>query len=114
MPKIPKKHTQAIQEYLEGAHGTYIGGISWTTQWQDLHGEGRSSSKVTFHIKVKKTSTTPPVYHAVIAAGKRSNTFIEGTEMEFAEEPDLRHILNQYKRTFGVEVTTPTDDGVEA
>ena len=34
--------------------------------------------------------------------------------MEFAEEPDLRHILNQYKRAFGVEVTTPTDDGVEA
>ncbi|KAK1750431.1 hypothetical protein QBC47DRAFT_407085 [Echria macrotheca] len=105
-----KQVMEALRDYLAGAHGTYISGISWTTQWRDLHGEGRTSSSMVFHIKVKKTSAKPPTYHTVIASGQRSEVFVDGTEMVFAEEPDLRHILNQYKRSFGVDVTTPTDD----
>lgn len=108
---LSKRQRKALEDYLEGAHATHVGSVAWTTAWTSLHGEGRSSSSITFHINIMKTSGEPPVYRAVIASGRRANNVVDGTLIEFGTEPDLRHVLNQYKRMYGVEVSTPTDDG---
>jgi hypothetical protein len=107
--KLSKKQRKALVDYLEDAHASQIHGTQWTTKWSSLHGEGRSSSSITFHINIMKTSGKAPVYRAAIASGSKANNVVDGTLLEFDEEPDLGHILNQYKRMYGVEVSTPTD-----
>ena len=117
--ELSKKQRQALVRYLEGAHASKISGIEWTNRWSSLHGEGRSSSSITFHINIMKTSGTVPAYMAAIYAGSKAQKQIEGTLLQFKEEPNLGLILNVYKRKYEVEVSTPTssgndDDGAEA
>lgn len=110
--KLSKKQIKALKDYLEGAaHASLIHISGWTTTWSSLHGEGRSSSSITFRINIQKTSGKPPVYRAVIVCDSKAGNIIDGTLLEFQGEPDPAHILNQYKRMHGVEVSTPTDDG---
>jgi len=109
--KVPSRYRGDIQLYLERAKTKYTNGVSWTTQWRNLHGGGRTSSTYIvgfFRIKVKKTSANPPAYRTIIVCSK-GDQYFRDTELEFPDEPDANHIIDEYKRMFDIEATAPVD-----
>lgn len=97
---------RALLQYLANARASQIGAGGWTVSWKDCHGETRSSSTITFHIAIRLTSVGE--HRSCIRVGSRPCQFIvAGSEAQWASQPSLSHILNEYKRMYNVDTTTP-------
>lgn len=111
---LNKAQRRSLDQYLSNARATHIAVTEWNVLWTDCHGETRSSSKVTFHIAIRLTSTGE--HWSCIHVGSKPHQFIaSGTKVQWASRPSLSHILNEYKRMYNIDPTTsssssPSDD----
>lgn len=72
---------------------------------QNSHGDGRSSSSLTFHVALRLTSEGE--YHTCLKVGSGDGTVVDGSVVNWGQtRPSLQSILNHYKRMYQVDVTT--------
>lgn len=109
--QLTKNQDYWLRVYIDSAKPEQISGDSWDVSWDFCHGETRSSSSITFHLAIRRDSSGDRLYHTAIVVKKQQNGTIcpvisrdhKTTHKTFAQKPDLRQVMAEYKREFPLD-----------
>ncbi|KAF5988718.1 hypothetical protein FBULB1_1326 [Fusarium bulbicola] len=111
-----KKDIQDVQTYLRNANTKDFAPAAWATgsRWCFGHGEGRSTSKETYHIDFKKQSDGHHITCIFIDVHGTQQKVTAGGETTGkdwgAEAPSPAEVLLFYKKPWGVEDSDDEED----
>ncbi|KAK4135164.1 hypothetical protein BT67DRAFT_293398 [Trichocladium antarcticum] len=109
---LNKSDEKEMQQYLDAANPAQISFPSWGIgKWQHAHGEGRSTSQLTFHIGFCYMTDTGCYWTCILAKVGNRHLPVAGTVVNWGTEaPDPSVVLEYYKN---VKFPLP-DPGSEA
>ncbi|KAL2133614.1 hypothetical protein VTI74DRAFT_2016 [Chaetomium olivicolor] len=96
---LDKAGKKAMQTYLDNAKPEQISVPEWgISKWQDSHGEGRSSSKFTFHIGFRYMTDTGCYWTCILAKTADGELPVAGTLINWGTvPPDPLVVMETYK-----------------
>ncbi|GAW20352.1 hypothetical protein ANO14919_098570 [Xylariales sp. No.14919] len=106
--QLTGRELRQVRKYLAGATSHQLSSIGWDSQRRNCHGEGRSQSKGTWHIRIWKQSTDGHHFSAIVCGGSNGPE-VEDTRIDYGPtQPSMTHVLNEHKRQYSVTVNTPS------
>ncbi|KAK3331640.1 hypothetical protein B0T19DRAFT_438528 [Cercophora scortea] len=98
-----------MEKYIANARTSLIHVNEWTTNWIHCHGESRTTAALTWHLGAMRCSDG--TYKTVIRMKEgRGHVSVEGTLRSWGtERPNIKKVLNSYKREFDIEPTSSSE-----
>ncbi|KAK4248231.1 hypothetical protein C7999DRAFT_31286 [Corynascus novoguineensis] len=96
---LSKKDKNKMQVYLDAANPAQISVPQWGIGlWQNSHGEGRSTSTLTFHIRFLYATDTGCFWTCILLKDGKRHKPVAGTLVNWGtEQPSPSDVLEYYK-----------------
>ncbi|KAI1427360.1 hypothetical protein F5Y12DRAFT_712160 [Xylaria sp. FL1777] len=100
--RLNRKDLADLKLYLTYASARHLSVITWGSRRQNCHGEGRSRSKVPWHIGIWKQSSDGHHLSCIVTGGEGSPEVWDSRIDHGTTQPSMIHVLNEHKRMYEI------------